>query len=129
MLKRNWKLNQPTYLDYSYSMIFPANNKNQYPVRKTALAHALRAVIRFQAHYKRSVCAIQYAKICLSQSPTWYYCNRLPLLTLGSIYGVCFNVNIACHHFVKCAVRDLRAFKENQVCRFFIIWEYTIYSC
>ena len=70
VLKRNWKLNQPTYLDYSYSMIFPANNKNQYPVRKTAFAHALRAVIRFQAHYKRSVCAIQYAKICLYQSPT-----------------------------------------------------------
>ena len=43
----------------------------------------------------------------------------LPLLTLGSIYGVCFNVNIACHHFVKCAVRDSRAFKDNQVCRFF----------
>ena len=59
-----------TYLDYSYSMIFPANNKNQYPVRKTAFAHALRAVIRFQAHYKRSVCAIQCAKICLYQSPT-----------------------------------------------------------
>ena len=51
----------------------------------------------------------------------------LPLLTLGSIYGVCFNVNIAYHHFVKCAVRDSRAFKDNQVCRVFLSFGNTQY--
>ena len=95
-------LKQPLYLDHSYSMIFPVNNKNQYPVRKTAFAlYALRAVICFQAHYTNVLCVLSNTQKYVFIKVQRYYCNRLPLLALGSIYGVRFYVSIACHHFVK----------------------------